>query len=391
MLHSLFANKKSSFADSIKQQSSRGKSTPNRPSSKQSTMPTPNESPQKIEARKANLAELAKLTIKKNAYDYTRTMIPPSRDTEVEAKGIRKSYRFAKDSTIGGQIKGRIKEEMVDDLRRTKHNLSLIPKTKGMKLPTESELKNMSFKNSALKVDKDPRVTEHLGPKEEKYIYNIGYTQTTNPVLTATAPAEYITKTGYYGKQGIYSLPTGVYQDHPVFHDMKKNNLRFSYQNGLTDTRIADDIVTEDKERWGETRDMRTLSRNFTSLSKQELERIAMRKSMKPSNSIANLNPYIDLMPNEIDPSDPVMRATAYNPYGKLLGKPYLKTPRRVDQEIYTSIESRGGNGTRMRVLNTISSPSPNSEIPRTFHELQTRRAMYEGKEGQKFTYAALN
>jgi len=315
---------------------------------------------------------------------------------------------------------------MTEDLRATRHHLSLQPKIKGVKKPTEAELKTQSFKNSALIVDKDPRVDEYIGHKEEKYIYNIGYNQTTNPVLRPTAEPEFQTKTGYYGK-GVYNVPTGLYQDHPIFHDMRKNNHRFRYQQGLTDNKIADDIVTEDKEKWEGTRDMRVLSSNFTSLSKGELERIALRKSMKISNSVANLNPHTELMSKDINPYDSAMRASAYNPYGKLLGKPHLKTPARVDMEVYNSIESRNGLnthngqnthngynthnemesrggmmtqntvGTRQQMHSSYAAPNTGAtdfsrmEHPKTFHDQQTQRAMHLGSPGQKFTYAALN
>ena len=126
------------------------------------------------------------------------------------------------------------------------------------------------FKRSVMKIDNDPTVDEHVGPTDDDYIFNIGYTQTSVPALTATAPPEFISKTGYYAprKEGVYYIPTGVYKDHPAYADMKRNNVRFSYNQGLTDTVIANNKVNEDNEKWNTKREMRVLSRNFTSLSK---------------------------------------------------------------------------------------------------------------------------
>ena len=133
---------------------------------------------------------------------------------------------------------------------------------------------------------------------------------------------------------------------------------------------------------------------------------------MRGSNSVANLNPHTDLMSNNIDPYDPAMRASAYNPYGKLLKKPYLKTPSRLDTEYvintrYKQSSSHGkdhylGTSNVPSTINKIGTnygPPPTSNTlydtapatPRTFHEHQIQKAMYQGYPGQKFTYAALN
>ena len=96
-------------------------------------------------------------------------------------------------------------------------------------------------------------------------------------------------KTGYYAKQGVYFLPGGSYRDHPIYHDMKHHNLKFDYKPGLTDTKIAKDMVFEDQEGWTTTRDMRTMSRNFTSLTKEQLEERAMRKHNRLSSSVVSL------------------------------------------------------------------------------------------------------
>ena len=177
---------------------------------------------------------------------------------------------MAYNSTLSSQIKDRIRSEMENDLKNTTtpNVNSLEGAATGKKKPTERDLRLGRFKRAVLKIDNDPMVDEYNGPKDEDYIYNIGYTQTTVPTLTATAQPEYLSKTGYYGKQGVYYIPTGVYKDHPAFADMKKNNARFSYNQGLTDTVIANNIVREDDEKWNTKREMRVLSRNFTSLSK---------------------------------------------------------------------------------------------------------------------------
>ena len=117
-----------------------------------------------------------------------------------------------------------------------------------------------------------------------------------------------------------------------------------------------------------------------------------MKKAMRGSSSLVNLQKNVDLMPDEIDPYDPAMRATAYNPYGKLLGKPYLKTPSRVDEEIYDSINRRYQNVAQNYPATQNSNIQYTSlNTPRTFHEQQAQKAMYLGTPGQKFTYAALN
>ena len=80
------------------------------------------------------------------------------------------------------------------------------------------------FKRSVMKIDNDPTVDEHVGPTDDDYIFNIGYTQTSVPALTATAPPEFISKTGYYGKEGVYYIPTGVYKDHSIIKLFDLNN-----------------------------------------------------------------------------------------------------------------------------------------------------------------------
>lgn len=156
-------------------------------------------------------------------------------------------------------------------------NLSLQPKGKGQPPVSERDQRIARFRRSAVKADKDYRVDEYLGPKDDDYIFNIGYTQTTQPVLTATAPPEFTGKTGYYGKQGTYYIPTGDYRDHPIYHDMKNHNSRFNYMKGLTHTNIASDIVREEDERWNQDRELRVMSRNFTSLTKEELTDRALK------------------------------------------------------------------------------------------------------------------
>ena len=100
-----------------------------------------------------------------------------------------------------------------------------------------------------------------------------------------------------------------------------------------------------------------------------------------------NLKKNIDLIPNEINPLDPAMRATAYNPFGKLIGKPYLKTPSRVDEEIYNSMNTRYQNDHTDYPVSQNSNTLYNSlATPRTFRDYQTQKAMYLGTPGQKFT-----
>lgn len=233
---------------------------------------------------------------------------------------------------------------------------------------------------------------EFNGPKDEDYIFNIGYTQTAMPVLAATAPAEYTGKTGYYGKQGTYFIPTSTYRDHPIFHDMKNHNIKFNYTKGLVHTNLADDIVKDEESKWNMNRELRTLSRNFTSLTKEELEDRALRKTMKGSRSLAKFNPHTDLLPSDqLDPYDPAMRASAYNPFGKLLGKPHLKTPRRLDNEFIQRVESKQGLRSSYEIPNSRITTFDYANPPRTFHDQQIQKAMYLGTPGQRFTYAALN
>lgn len=56
-------------------------------------------------------------------------------------KGIRKSYRFAKNSTIGNQIKQRIKEEMMEEYRHTQQNMGLNPSPTPTKGGTKTDAK----------------------------------------------------------------------------------------------------------------------------------------------------------------------------------------------------------------------------------------------------------
>lgn len=92
MLSSLFDKQKSSFSRSIQNQSSKPK-TPKRPSSKQSAKDTPTDEEKQ---RTARLQQLAQLKNAKPTYDFTKTTVPPSRDVDINTKGIRKSYRFGK-------------------------------------------------------------------------------------------------------------------------------------------------------------------------------------------------------------------------------------------------------------------------------------------------------
>ena len=259
-------------------------------------------------------------------------------------------------------------------------------------------------------------------------------------------PAEFTGRTGYYGKQGTYFLPTSTYMDHPVYHDMKKHNPKYNYNKGLTHTNIAQNIVREEENGWRNVRDMRTLSRNFTSLTQAELEDLA-KNQIDRRGRYLDFDPTTDFMPEDIDPYVSSMRATAYNPYGKLMGKPNLKTPHRVDRELeftmgdkpklitddtariwtsqsrmdtghtmntgYNQTMNSGYNQTMNLGNNTMNSgmgqtpflPASRrsmpdlhsahgmdlSQPPKSFHESQQRKAMYLGEPGQKFTYAALN
>lgn len=240
------------------------------------------------------------------------------------------------------------------------------------KFESERDQRLARFKRSALRVDDDPKVDEYVGEQENDYVYNIGYTQTTKPALTATKPPEYLAKTGYYGRQGIYFTPVGNYRDHPVFTDMKNHNPNFTYNKGLTHTNIADDRVREDNERWNTQREMRVMSRNFTSLSQGELEERAMRKTLRGSSSVMNMKHGPQLMPKEVDPSDPHMRASVYNPYGKLLGTPYLKTPNQLDQELFDSINTRYQNtGIDTGMPKQVITSRANFGTPRTYHQFR--------------------
>ncbi|CAI2385351.1 unnamed protein product [Moneuplotes crassus] len=358
-------------------------------------------------------------------YGHESTFVPESRDIhEVKYKGIRKSYRFDKDATLGSHIQDRLKEEIIEDFRLTKQYKATLTKAQKKALPPDRVLRLERFRKSAKKIDFDPRVDEYTNPKPDPYIYNMGYNQTTVPTLVPEKPPEFTGKTGYYGKQGTYTLPTTTNKDHPVYHDMKKYNPKFSYNNDLVHTNLAKTIVREEENKWRGTKDLRTLSRNFTSLSKKELEEMAKKKIDKRYRYL-DFDPDTDLMPEEVNPYDSSMRATVYNPFGKLLGNPTLKTPYRKDRELGIAIEdkpklitsetahlySAGGfppaTGTgrsdhygatprlqsSRRSMPNLHSSQNIEELapPRTFHEVQERKAMYLGEPGQKFTYAALN
>jgi hypothetical protein len=299
-----------------------------------------------------------------------------------------------------------------------------LTKEQRKKLPTETELRLERFRRSARKIDIDPQVDEYVNPKDPGYIYNIGYTQTAKPVLTATKPAEFTGKTGYYGKQGTYYMPTTTYRDHPVYHDMKQENSKFSYIKGMTYTNLAQEIVQQENDKWDENRELRVLSRNFTSLSNSELQERARYNLAKKKGFLTGLDPTNDIMSKDINPYDAAMRASAYNPFGKLLGNPNLKTPYRKHRE-YEAIVTANPNlttsntalryddqsfiGSRQSMKSGMM-PTPNLtasrrsmpdlrnytgneylEPPRNFHDLQTQKAMWQGIPGQKFTYAALN
>ena len=116
-------------------------------------------------------------------------------------------------------------------------------------------------------------------------------------------------------------------------------------------------------------------------------------------------------MPQEVDPGNSAMRASVYNPYGKMLGKPYLKTPKRLDDELFASIDpnynpyqyqnleyptsrysaNRNTQSTSNLNSRVLFDNTPNMQTPGTFHERKQEEARWIGEPGQKFTYAALN